>query len=63
VLSMLVVETVRIALGDSSPDPPLVLDLDWPLLLGGCAGVVAAVALVADGVARLELRRLHGART
>jgi hypothetical protein len=63
VLSLLVVETVRVALGDARPDPPLVLDLDWPLLLGGCAGVVAAVALVADGVARLELRRLHGART
>jgi hypothetical protein len=62
VLSLLVVETVRIALGESSPDPPLVLDLDWPLLLGGCAGVVAAVALVADGVARLQLRRMHGAR-
>jgi hypothetical protein len=62
VLSLLVVETVRIALGDSSPDPPLVLDLDWPLLLASCAGVVAAVALVAEGVARLELRRLHGAR-
>lgn len=62
VLSLLVVETVRVALGDSSPDPPLVLDLDWPLLLGGCTGVVAAVALVADGVARRGLRRMHGAR-
>jgi len=62
VLSLLVVETVRIALGDATPDPPLVLDLDWPLLLGGCAGVVVAVALVADGVARLQLRRMHGAR-
>ena len=63
VLSLLVVETVRIALGDSSPDPPLVIDLDWPLLLGSGAGVVVAVALIADGVARLQLRRMHGART
>jgi hypothetical protein len=62
VMSLLVVETVRIALGDSTPDPPLVLDLDWPLLLGGFAGVVAAIALVADGVARRQLRSMHGAR-
>jgi hypothetical protein len=62
VMSLLVVETVRIALGDSTPDPPLVLDLEWPLLLGGFVGVGAAIALVADGVARLQLRRTHGVR-
>jgi hypothetical protein len=62
VMSLLVVETVRVALGDTTPDPPLVLDLDWPLLLGGFAGVVAAIALVADGVARRQLRSMHRAR-
>jgi hypothetical protein len=62
VMSLLVVETVRIALGDTTPDPPLRLDLDWPLLLGGFAGVVAAIAVVADGVARRQLRSMHRAR-
>jgi hypothetical protein len=62
VMSLLVVETVRIALGDTTPDPPLVLDLDWPLLLGGFVGVGAAIALVADGVARRQLRSMHRAR-
>jgi hypothetical protein len=62
IMSLLVVETVRIALGDSTPDPPLVLDLDWPLLLGGFVGVGTAIAVVADGVARRQLRSMHRAR-
>jgi hypothetical protein len=45
ILSTIVVDVVRVTAGGLLPEPPLLLSLDWPLLLGGI-GLFVLVATV-----------------
>jgi hypothetical protein len=47
VLSVLVVDVVRVTANGRLPEPPLLLDVDWRLLLAGLAAyLLCATALV-----------------
>jgi hypothetical protein len=53
ILVTLVASIVAVTAGATTPVPPLVVSLDWPLLAAGCAAfALAAAALVAAATAR-----------
>jgi hypothetical protein len=59
ILSTIVVDVVRVTAGGLLPEPPLLLTLDWPLLLGGI-GLFVLVATVVTMV--VTWQALRGAR-
>jgi hypothetical protein len=50
VLSLLVVSVVLVTAGGALPEPPLVLAVDWPLLVAGVAGFLLAAALLTSSL-------------
>jgi hypothetical protein len=60
ILSTIVVDVVRVTAGGQLPEPPLLLSLDWPLLLGGI-GLFVLVAIVVAMVITWQALRGAGA--
>jgi hypothetical protein len=56
VLSRLVVALVSVSAGTGSPEPPLVLELGWPVALAALALLVAAVLAAVELTTRRALR-------
>jgi hypothetical protein len=62
VLSTLVVELVTLTANAELPEPPLLLEFDWPLVALTAAGFVALAAVVVAGMTRASFRAPTPAR-
>jgi MFS family permease len=62
ILSTIVVDVVRVTAGGLLPEPPLLLSLDWPLLLGGIGLFVLAATVVVMILTRQALRGARAVR-
>jgi hypothetical protein len=56
VLSILVVDVVLVTANGRLPEPPLLLDVDWPLVLAGLAAYLVAAATLVSIATRRVLR-------